>query len=307
MGAAGASSLPDSYQSMFTGAICFKTGLFKFSYSILSVEAALALPMSSMDSFVRVTIGLLFFSMLLIIVGVIFIIMSSCSDSMSHRRKAAARTYNVIGAVVLTFGAIFLLGGALAYTVPQSKVVHNPIMWTAQLGTTFSKVFSNGMSGSGSMNPFGPSGTGGSNPYAGFGSSPGGSSSNNPLAGLENLGSNIDPSSMPNLEDIMGQGRKKRQAPGSSSDPMPELANLTPVEDSSPRETMHESSPGAGGMQDAMKYLSSIDPVFGYSFYLAWVAFVLAFLAAILGVLAWCRVASEYPDSIPLDGNIGKV
>uniref|UniRef100_H2YVH7 Uncharacterized protein n=1 Tax=Ciona savignyi TaxID=51511 RepID=H2YVH7_CIOSA len=170
-----------------------------------------------------------------------------------------------------------------------------------------SKVFSNGMSGSGSMNPFGPSGTGGSNPYAGFGSSPGGSSSNNPLAGLENLGSNIDPSSMPNLEDIMGQGRKKRQAPGSSSDPMPELANLTPVEDSSPRETMHESSPGAGGMQDAMKYLSSIDPVFGYSFYLAWVAFVLAFLAAILGVLAWCRVASEYPDSIPLDGNIGKV
>uniref|UniRef100_H2YVG8 Uncharacterized protein n=1 Tax=Ciona savignyi TaxID=51511 RepID=H2YVG8_CIOSA len=312
MKAGGMGTLPASVQAMFTGKLCFKTGLFKFAYSILTIDAGVALPISSMDSFVRITIGLLFFSMLLIIVGVIFIIMSSCSDSMSHRRKAAARTYNGIGAVVLTFGAIFLLGGALAYTVPQSKVIHNPIMWSAQLGNTVSKVFSKSLSsgmggaslfggagdsnlnsefssllgGSSSTNPLkdlenlGSKIAGDSNLNAEFSNLLGGSSSTNPLGDLEKLGSKIIPSSMPNLEDLLGHGRKKRQAPGSSS---------------------------SNQVEAATRLLSGIDPMFGYSFYLAWAAAGLAFLAAILSALAWCCVAAEYPGALPLDSHIGRV
>uniref|UniRef100_F6W5V6 Uncharacterized protein n=2 Tax=Ciona intestinalis TaxID=7719 RepID=F6W5V6_CIOIN len=277
--AAAIVQIPDSAKAMFNGKICFDTGLFKVSYSFMNMHSAVDLPANSMDAFLKITIGLFSFSLLLLLVGGILIILAVCSVSMSSQRKAIARMYNGIGAVVLFFGAIFILAGALAYTVPQSRLVHQPLPWMAQLGKTFQNIMAGGL-----QNMPGSSSFSGLNNLGGHdGSLPsipdlshlgGNSESSSSLPpGFGNLG-NLDSSSLQHLGDMMGTGRKKRQISGMDSTM---LQNL----------------------------LGSIDPMFGYSLYLSYVAFIFALLSAIFAAVASRRGGGEYPDTVPLDTNFG--
>ncbi|XP_078481576.1 uncharacterized protein LOC144742413 [Ciona intestinalis] len=138
--AGGAAELPPSITKMMGGDICINTGLLQISFSFMQLQSAVGLPVNSMDSFVKVTIGLLAFSLLVLLFGAVLVGLSVCSVSMSSRRKVIARLYNGIGAIALFIAAIFILAGALAYTVPQSKLVHQPLPWLAQLGQTFTKM-----------------------------------------------------------------------------------------------------------------------------------------------------------------------
>uniref|UniRef100_H2YGT7 Uncharacterized protein n=1 Tax=Ciona savignyi TaxID=51511 RepID=H2YGT7_CIOSA len=115
LNATGVGSLPSSVQSAFTGKICFNTGLLKLSYSMLTIKASIALPINSENSFVRTTIGLLILALILLIIGVIFGLLTAYCASLSSRHKSTARTLNGVGTVILFLGAIFVLGGALAY------------------------------------------------------------------------------------------------------------------------------------------------------------------------------------------------
>nr|XP_026696607.1 uncharacterized protein LOC100185420 isoform X3 [Ciona intestinalis] len=352
--AAAIVQIPDSAKAMFNGKICFDTGLFKVSYSFMNMHSAVDLPANSMDAFLKITIGLFSFSLLLLLVGGILIILAVCSVSMSSQRKAIARMYNGIGAVVLFFGAIFILAGALAYTVPQSQLVHQPLPWMAQLGKTFTKIMP------GSLFPAGGSipsmGSDGSS-FPGFntdGTGFGGDGTNNfdplSLPGLGGNGTNnFDPSSLPGF-NAGTNGDNPSSLPGPNNDgtnnfdpsslpsfvgggtngfdpsSLPDLGSNVPHEDSSsvlsesvsPNENSRGSSivPGFGVLdgnatssmtQSLMQTFGHMDPVFGYSMYFSYVAFIFTVLAAIMAAVVSCRGSVEYPDTVPLDSNIGRI
>nr|XP_026696608.1 uncharacterized protein LOC100185420 isoform X4 [Ciona intestinalis] len=336
--AAAIVQIPDSAKAMFNGKICFDTGLFKVSYSFMNMHSAVDLPANSMDAFLKITIGLFSFSLLLLLVGGILIILAVCSVSMSSQRKAIARMYNGIGAVVLFFGAIFILAGALAYTVPQSQLVHQPLPWMAQLGKTFTKIMPGSLFPAGGSIPsmgsdgssfpgFNTDGTGlGGNGTNNFDPSslPGfnaGTNGDNPssLPGPNNDGTNnFDPSSLPSF---VGGGTN-----GFDPSSLPDLGSNVPHEDSSsvlsesvsPNENSRGSSivPGFGVLdgnatssmtQSLMQTFGHMDPVFGYSMYFSYVAFIFTVLAAIMAAVVSCRGSVEYPDTVPLDSNIGRI
>ncbi|XP_078481554.1 uncharacterized protein LOC100185420 [Ciona intestinalis] len=292
--------IPDYAKAMFNGKICFDTGLFKVSYSFMNMHSAIDLPANSMDSFLKITIGLFSFSLLLLLVGGILIILAVCSVSMSSQRKAIARMYNGIGAVVLFFGAIFILAGALAYTVPQSQLVHQPLPWMAQLGKTFQNIMAGGfqnMPGASSSSFSGLNNLGGLD---------GGVPS---IPDLSNLGGNggSSSSSLPDLGNLGGNG-------GSSSSSLPDLGNLGNLDSSSLQHLGDMMGTGrkkrqTSGMDSTMlqNLLGSIDPMFGYSLYLSYVAFIFALLSAIVAAIASRRGGGEYPDTVPLDSNFGKI
>nr|XP_002131840.1 uncharacterized protein LOC100185420 isoform X2 [Ciona intestinalis] len=377
--AGGAAELPPSITKMMNGDICFTTGLFQISFSFMQLHSAVGLPVNSMDSFVKVTIGLLAFSLLVLLFGAVLVGLSVCSVSMSSRRKVLARLYNGIGAIALFIAAIFILAGALAYTVPQSQLVHQPLPWMAQLGKTFTKIMpgslfpaggsipsmgSDGSSfpgfntdGTGSYDPstlsgFGGNGTNNFDPSSlpGFGGD--GTNNFDPLS-LPGLGgngtNNFDPSSLPGF-NAGTNGDNPSSLPGPNNDgtnnfdpsslpsfvgggtngfdpsSLPDLGSNVPHEDSSsvlsesvsPNENSRGSSivPGFGVLdgnatssmtQSLMQTFGHMDPVFGYSMYFSYVAFIFTVLAAIMAAVVSCRGSVEYPDTVPLDSNIGRI
>ena len=109
-----------------------------------------------------------------------------------------------------------------------------------------------------------------------------------------------------------GLGRKRRQ----SDDPLnaeesnldswddnsrytlpPDILNVSPVEGYQDMESQDFGNGAAGGEQMIEEFVKKLDPMFGYSFFTAWVGFVFALLAVVVTALT-CRRKNPYSDDL---------
>ena len=115
--------------------------------------------------------------------------------------------------------------------------------------------------------------------------------------------------SMPGLSSFGGNtfggnlGRKRRQADFDYKSDMP-LSNKNDYESNIPLFGQNSYTSNTPSVQEqaknALKAFDKMDPVFGYSFYVAWVGMVFATMALLFGVLGCLVKSSTSYDRQPL-------
>nr|CAB3262938.1 uncharacterized protein LOC100185420 [Phallusia mammillata] len=275
--------------------MCLTMGVITVGMNVANlVKTSVTMSFAEKDATFHVTSALVVVGIILLIIGIVLFSMATCNQSHSGKSQAYSRSRN--GSCLIIVGGVVFLIAMVVFSGSQASTIHKPIQFLGLWGMGMAGGLKNGFPG------LSGSGGAGGNPFESmfndFGSSMGGGSVN----GANTAGDNTNGGNM-NEDNTGGLDFNSMFNDTSNSMGGFDLGSLGNFNNGGNRRKRQMPDMGMSGPDAAniLAIFQTMDPVFGYSYYLGWVAVALAFMSGILGIVFHSRSRhGDTFDRVPL-------